>query len=100
MSKKVAFAEQSFSRQIQLARPTARSVVERGIEALLITPGSQSADDGDIIVAVSDMLGKDLCELVNGENYELLDEGLRAALALGIALGQLVRPDAFSGGGR
>jgi hypothetical protein len=63
-----------------------------------LTQGGSNIEE-ELTVTISDLLGVDVCDCVPDNGLDRLEEGLSAALALGIAYGLLVRPEAFGIGG-
>ena len=94
--KRAPFNQASFAEQVQLAAPTARTLLLSGFDTL----STGDAGETELTAAVSRVLGTDVCDCATDEGLTRLEEGLFAALALGVAVGTLLRPETFKDGSR
>lgn len=77
---------------VRRAQPLARTIVAGGLEVIA---GSADRVEGDLFARLEDLLGRDPLSHVDDDALRDVREATEAALAIGIAVGLLLRPDAF-----
>jgi hypothetical protein len=94
--RQAAFLKADIQTQVCLAAPLARSLVMLGLSDV---EGVCNPSNMDLPFHIEELIGHDgpSCD---DKEFPRLGESQQAAFALGIAVGLLLRPDAFTGGAK
>ena len=87
-----SFANLTLAEQIQAARPVAHTLLEEAID-------SYARVDEPLTFHLSRLLGDDVLDRVCDREIDAWTTRFEAMLAVGIALGLMLRPEAFEIGG-